>query len=185
MKLLQSKKGDLGVQTVFFIMMAIFMMAIIVFGFSKIFFVNETLSEMEALDIKKEIESAYIHCEDPLAKGDKKTVKFKSNVFNSVCVASGEVDNEDFMNVLDDNNIGYDLNDAQFLLGVLEDLNNILVGGHNVILFNSKFAKNSDESYILKEFTIVDSFKADLASDRVSCDFDLEGDGVFEMTLIC
>lgn len=180
-----SKRAELSVQTVFFVMMSIFMIAIIVFGFSKIFFVSKTLSEMDALDIKKEVESAFKHCEDPLAKGDKKTVKFKSDVFNSVCIASGEVSEEDFLNVMYDQGISYDLDDYQLLIGVLNDVNSVFAGGHNVILFESSFAKNSGNNYILKDFTIVDSFRADFATDKVFCDFDLEGTGVFEMTLTC
>ncbi len=181
---IRSRKAELGIETMFFILMGIIMIAIIVFGFNKIFLVNDTLSQLEVNDMKNQIEDAFNHCEDPLAKGDVQVVKFKNNLFNSVCVMSGEVTQDDFLNLLYENDISYDLNNIDFLYGVLRDVNTIFQSGDNVILFDSTFIKTQD-TYLLSDFQITHSFNVNFASDKLFCQFDKEGEGEFELKLTC
>ena len=90
------RKANISVQTLFYIMMAIFMVAIIIYGIEKIFDTQEMLEDSELTFIKQEIVSTLEYCDDPLNSG-KRIIEIQNPKVNSVCILSGTKEEvEDF-----------------------------------------------------------------------------------------
>ena len=65
--------------------MLIFFVWLIAFGIGKIFFVQDTLSNNERVEIQEKIKNALSECQDPLNKGRKFSVYINHNQINSIC----------------------------------------------------------------------------------------------------
>jgi len=80
------KKATITTKSIFFILMSIIMVWIMVFGINKIFLIEKTLEDQDKLIIKKELITALKYCQDPLNKGNLKTIELKKYGFNSICL---------------------------------------------------------------------------------------------------
>lgn len=147
-------KANIGVQTIFFILMSLFMVWIIVFGISQIFFVKDVLTESDRLEIQDQIKELVNYCNDPLNRGNKYKVEVKHEEINTVCFISD----------------GIDLN---------TDLGTIYDGGDNVVLLDVTSGDYND--VLNSNYDIVDSFKIyhEFESSDTTC-FDVS-DEVFEV----
>lgn len=85
------KQGSLGVQTLFYILMAFIFVWIIVFGIQQIAGIGDQLSETERLEIRSDIQSNFEYCENPLNDGAKRTVEFSHNAFDIVCIVGEDI----------------------------------------------------------------------------------------------
>ena len=83
-----TKKAALSTQTFFYIFMAIVFIAILFYGFQKIFDLQEQVPEQERIILKNDLHNALDYCSVPLNKGSVKTIKFTSSSFNTVCLIS-------------------------------------------------------------------------------------------------
>ena len=173
-------KGEISIQTIFFIFMVIIFVAIIGFGISKIFFVTKTLSDVEKQEILSDISNALEHCEDPLAKGDKKIINIKNKGFNSICLFASGDDSSKFTQIFLDNNIVIptDLESTFFSIA-----DTVFESGENVMLFDISFYEDNGQ-YVLSEFDILDSFNVDYYGSTF-CDFDLQNTGSLSFELVC
>ncbi len=87
-------KANISVQTIFFILMVIVFIAILFFGFQKMFESQELLSEIERIEISKKLQDAFDLCDDPLNRGSLKTVYFSNSKFDTVCVLADTLESE-------------------------------------------------------------------------------------------
>lgn len=83
---MKSNKAELTVQMLFFIMMGLLMIGIITFGFTKLFFVSETLDEAEFLETKLEIKELFEQCEDPINRGTKFSREFDLGPITTILI---------------------------------------------------------------------------------------------------
>lgn len=164
------KKANIGVQTIFFIMMAAIMVYILIFGFNNLFKVSEELSEQELAEIRDDLEAAFEFCEDPLNKGNERLVIVRNKAFNSVCWLA------------EDNTRIQAASPA-----LMDELGIIQEGGDNVILLKTSFTRQSSgsENFRLEDFIIIDSFHAEVGISRGSCQFDLNNSGEFRILIPC
>ena len=158
------RRAEIAMQTIFFIMMSIFMVAIIVFGLSRVFMVSEQLSEQERVEIINNLKEGFEYCEDPLNRGNVRVIDLKSSLFNGVCVVGADFSS------------GYDKLDSE--------LASVYLGGDNVVLFKSKFTRDSQNNLVVSEANVVDSFLIDYDGD-VGCSFAESGESVVEFEISC
>lgn len=149
---MNKKNANIGVQTFFYIMMIMFMIAIIIFGLSKLLSTKELISEQDLAFVKKEVETALTYCEDPLNRGGSKKFEIKHKSFNTIMVLT-----KDPQNLKSDGtpNIG------MRSLSTQEDLIKYLDAGENIILANSVFSGKTIESFV-----VIDSFLIDFDQEN-------------------
>lgn len=159
------KKAEITIQTIFFIMMSVFMITIMIFGISKIFLVDEQLSEQDRIEIQEKIKNAISYCDDPLNRGNKKVFEFQNKLFNGVCIINNEVKNNEV-------NMEYEYLKEIYLDG----------DGNNIVLIKTLFQYGENEP-IEKE--IISSFKVNKELSETKCWYDVENTGKVEMNIIC
>ena len=84
-------KKAIGVQVLFYILMAFIFVWIILFGINQIAGLNDQLSETERLEIKSDLEETFQYCENPLNDGAKKTLEFSHSEFDIVCIVGQDI----------------------------------------------------------------------------------------------
>jgi len=174
------RKGELSIQTLFFILMAFIFVWIIVFGFQKLFLVQDHLTNQEQLEIKSQLKAAFEYCEDPLNRDNFKIFKIKGSKFNSVCLLP--TDPDEFISFLtSDDFIGVTF-DQSIQSRLYNDVVNLIEGGDNVILFDTEFGKQGN-LHVAKGYDLIDSFGVDATEEF--CAFDLNGEGVIEFRVQC
>ena len=127
--------------------MGLIFVSMLIFGFQKIFLVKDQISQFDKLEIKKNIEDALSYCNDPLNKGNIKTININHKAFDGICVLS-----DDFQN----SQGKYD-----YLASRFPDLVKVVDAGENVVLVKSKYTVQNDISDLI-ELMVIDSFKVDL-----------------------
>ena len=155
------RNGQIAVNTIFYILMVVFMVAILVFGIQKLFFAKDVVSEQERLELQKELITAYEYCEDPLNSGNIKVFEFKTNLFNAIYLLG------------DDIHTNPNYNNDEFVA--------LYEAGDNVVLTkqNSFEAGNWDDMYV------VDSFAVEVTIDETFGNRDLDFDGTIEVKIVC
>lgn len=145
-------------QTVFYILMAIIFVGILIYGFTKIFEVNNEITETERIEIKNLILDGYDYCEDPLNLGGEYTQNIKNKKFNTICLIS---DTES--------------KSSKYY----QEFENIILGGDNAILIDSSINfEDTDLDTFFKRSKIIDSFKIDNLIEESTCMTD-------KITIIC
>lgn len=152
-------KANIGVQTIFYILMALLFVWLLIFGIQKIFFVEEKMSEQKRLEIKNELKDMLDACNDPLNKGKVMNGKFSHSSFNMMCfISEGEYRN-------------------------MSQLGGIYRGGDNVVLAKgTKIQGGSSEE--LKVRGIKDSFSINYEFNETSCISPLNS-GDLEINIEC
>lgn len=151
------KKAQISVQTFFFILMSIFFVWILIFGYNQIRNVDEQISEQEQILLTKEIKGALEYCSDPLNKGSSKIIKIESKKFNGICL----IGKNDF-NTVKYGKLGIDLNKLKS-----EQIQD------NVFLIKAEIKLNSATlEYDFTNPQLIDSFYADITEPKDSfCSF--------------
>lgn len=85
-------KKALSTQALFFFFMAAIFVYLIIFGFQKIFLVQDHLSEEEHRELIKKLQEDLNYCNDPLNKGNKKLIEYNSPKFDFFCVVGNPID---------------------------------------------------------------------------------------------
>ena len=144
MKKLKSKNSWLQTQTLFYVFMILSFIGIIIFGMSKFFFIEKTISQSDKLTLINEVKSSFKKCEDPLNKGSISTLKHSKNTFNSICLFDDENKiNDVFLNDFEDDTIKDDLrNDLKKIIGTE---NNLIFLDLKTITKSGKISLNSYE----------------------------------------
>ena len=170
MKILQSKKAEIGVETLFLILMGILFIGILVFGFTKFFDVEDNLSEQEKQEIKQYIKTSFEYCEDPLNKGNFKTFEIKNNEFNIICL------------------IGEDILQTTNQYNQYTDLVQLYENDENVILIDGSFKLIQDDNNNKYQFTnyyIVDSIKLNSKLQETKCYIEDDKKNLIEVKIFC
>lgn len=156
--MLKKKFNKKGFETnvIFFILMAIIFVGILIFGFNKIFFLKEQISEQERIEIKIKLKNLFEFCDEPLNRGSFKKEKIKSDLFNGIYLLGDDLLNPNF-----------DMSNFP------QELKTIKETGDNIVLFKSKF-KTENDKIIFIDFNIIDSFK--IENDFSFVNFFLDGD---------
>ncbi len=79
-------KKALSTQALFFFFMAAIFVYLLIFGFQKIFFVQEELSDQDRRELISKLEDAFSLCSDPLNKGNIQRIEVKNNKIGGVCI---------------------------------------------------------------------------------------------------
>jgi hypothetical protein len=78
-------KKAITTQVIFFIAMSLIMIWIIIFGLQKINTVSSTISQQEEIEIRAELEDAFLFCSDPINSGSLKRIDLSGRPYNSIC----------------------------------------------------------------------------------------------------
>ncbi len=175
MKFRKIKKSNISIQTFFFILMSIFMILIIIYGFKKITFVNDTISEQDRILFQKEIQEGFEYCNDPLNKGSSKTISLKSSLFNSVCVIKKDISEDELSSI-----IGLDNSDnlRDEIIGLLATLDSD--DSYGVIFIKSTIS-NSNE---LSNYNIINFIQVSDSKENI-CSFDTKNSGQVDLKINC
>lgn len=161
------KKSQITIQTFFFILMSIFFVWIIIFGFKQISNVNNQISDQDKVLIEKDLKDGFEYCNDPLNKGSQKIVKIEHKDINGICV----------LNNINEIPIEYNNYKTQ--------ISSVFDGGDNVVLFNGNYI-NSNSGYIIKELIVTGSFNIDNQSIKnTTCWIDNSHKGFVVINFIC
>lgn len=163
---INGRKANMAINTIFYIMMSLFMAGILVFGFNKMFLVQDVLSEQERIEVKADIVSALEYCADPLNSGNIKNIEVKHNLFNSMCVVSKGSDLRGF---IDDEDL---IAELSILRSSLND------NEYKLVLMKTSFVNGG-----LQSFNIVDDSDFEFSKDE--CFFDYENSGVINLQVSC
>lgn len=159
------KKGGIEINSLFYILMIIIFVLLLVFGFKKIFIVNDILSQQEEYEIKKNLKETYEYCNDPLNKGNYRNFEIINQKFNALCI-------------LGDN--FYETKYSKY-----EDFIQIFEGGDNLILIQTDL-RIDGENYILHNYNIMDSIKIDIGKiSSTFCNFDKDNSGKLLVEIKC
>lgn len=162
-KKLNNKKGEISIQTIFFILMAIIFVTILIFGFQKMFEVEKNLSEQERIEIKKYMKDSFEYCEDPLNSGNFKTFEIKNNLINVICIL-GE--------------------DAETKYVNYPDFLQLYSTKQKVIMLDTSFKIENGE-HIFTNYFIVDSIKLDTDMPESKCYIKNEDKNLIEVKIEC
>lgn len=149
------KKTQISMQTFFMILMGIFFVWILIFGYNQIINVKTQISDQEKLFLKNEIKDALEYCNEPLNKGSSKVFEFKSKEFNGICL-------------IGDNNF-----DTSYgsLGATLNGFKTAKVK-ENVYLIQAVGSKDpATGKYTIKSYKIVDKMYADFGNQSSKCSF--------------
>lgn len=161
------KKGEMSVNTIFYILMVIIMVGILIFGYQRIFETQKTISKVDLLGIKDYLEKNFEECSDPLNRGNLKTFEIKHDAFNSICI----IKKGDDLSLLSSNS---DLVDELDIFEDSLDENEAIC-----VLIDTDFGSSGT----LEEFNIIDKFELDY--DRSECFFDFANKGLLTIQLKC
>lgn len=146
---MENKKASIG-QNFFYIMMAFAFVWILVFGYSKMSAIGDTLSEQERIDIKNEFEELVEFCMDPLNKGSEKYISIKHQSINAVCFLDENYESSNFFS-----------DELNF-----EELDILYENGNNIVLLDSSFDLDGKINSI---DTITDSVSSNYEFSKTSC----------------
>jgi len=158
---MKNQKAELTIQSIFFIMMIIFLIWIVQFGISKMFFAEDTISEQERIELKNYLIKSYSFCDDSLNKGTFKNIEIKNNRVNVLC----ELDKS----ILDTTN---DYN--QFL-----ELITLYENGENTVLINGDIINGE-----INSITVLDAFNSKINFSETNC-FIKENNKRLEIKIQC
>lgn len=162
--MVKMKKAEIGIEALFYVLMAIIFVWILIFGFQKIFFVQEQLSEQERIEIKFDLRDALNECDDPLNKGNVQNLEIVSKNFNSVCV------------------LGSDLEMSEY--NIYSDLVDVRDSGDNVALVRFDFIKNAEGNYYIDDYSVMDKLRVDFEIGETFCWNDYD-DGIIKVSIEC
>ena len=165
-KRFKSKKGDITMETVFFILMGMVFAGLLIFGFNKIFFIQETMSEQEKQSIRIDIENAFEKCLDPLNRGSVHYEKIQHESFNAICLLG-----DDASSLLEKNKYGLNKNETKLLYS--SDFNGILI--------KSDYFKDGK----LVNPQIIEQLKLGNSFDTTTCYFYDKTKGGIELKIKC
>jgi len=163
---MKNNKGDITVQTIFYILMTIVFVGILIFGFQKLFDVEKTLSEQERIEIKQYIKTSFDYCEDPLNKGNFKTFEIKNNLFNTICI------------------LGEDIKDSGNQYNKYEDFVKLYEAEQNVVMFDTSYKKSVDEIEFV-DYMIIDSMRIDSKLAQTKCYMRDDQRNLIEVKISC
>jgi len=166
------KKGGLTTKSIFFIMMSLIMIWIIFFGINKILLVEKTLTNQEKIIIKKEIKDALKYCQDPLNKGNLKTIKLDKFGFNSICIINNS------MNL---NNLEIFNTNPQLIKDGKKYQNSINVNDSIVLLMKTSISSNKE----ILEANIVNKIEFKDMKINNFCQWDLENKDKLNLKIQC
>lgn len=165
-KLVINKQANIGVQTIFYILMAFFMVWILVFGYQKLFIIQDYLSDSERLEITAKLQELYKYCDDPLNSKNVQYYKIKNKNFNGICLLG-----DDFMSSQYASYYGF---------------SEVFDSGMNAVVINTNFRASVSGVFELVDYDIVDSFKLDVESiSDTFCNFDLNNTGSINLKIQC
>lgn len=164
------KKAEIGIEALFYVFMAIIFVWILIFGFQKIFFVQEQLSEQDRIEIIKGIKESIEYCDDPLNADNVKVIEFNNIFFNSMCLIDSNFD----FGELD---IRYSNNDFVDDINIIKDN---IGSKSNIILLKTSFVDDN----LLDKYVIIDSEEVE-TNVLPFCNFDFEEKGEFKVEIIC
>ncbi len=170
------KAIEIGISTLFYILMGIFMIWIIVFGYQKIMGVNELISEQDRAKIKNELKNALEYCNDPLNQGSTTRIQINHKAFNSLCMINPK-STTGFISVRDEDAFSTLLANANTEFGQIADTQN------NVIVLKTEFV-GSKGNEKMTEFQIIDTFKID-GKIQNQCILDKENTGKLDLIFTC
>lgn len=163
--MVEVKKSQIAVNTIFYILMVIFMIGIIVFGMQKLFFTKDLISEQERIEIQKDLTEALEYCYEPLNSKNLKYVEFRNKLFNGFCVLGDDFGSSKHKNI--------------------EGFKELYEAGDNVILLKTAFGINQTGGFEIQEFVIVDAFKVEVNIPETFCNFDYNNTGVAKLEIEC
>lgn len=164
---IRDKRGEMGVETFFYILMSIVFIWILFFGYQKIFMVQDQISEQDRIEVLNGLKDSFEYCEDPLNRGNVKVVEINGGKYNSLCVID-----KNFNFTWDGLNISIVRDDMKSIRDTLAEQERVLV------LMDTVFVGNE-----LKRFNIVSSFKIDSGDNF--CSFDVENTGSLKARIEC
>ena len=164
MKNLKINKKAMEVQSIFYILMSLIMIAIIMFGLKQVTSVSEQLSDTERVEIQNELKKKFESCEDPLNRGNIEFIELEDQKFNAICF------------------LGSDYETSSELQNALNEYDEIVaIGstGDNVILLKTEFVESTTtKNQIISSFKI----QADVSS---FCKFPTKDTSDFNFELKC
>ncbi|MDA3855832.1 MAG: hypothetical protein PF569_06220 [Candidatus Woesearchaeota archaeon] len=165
----KTKKSEIGIETLFYVFMAIIFVWILIFGFQKIFLVQDVLNENDRIEIMNDIKDSIEYCDDPLNKGTVKVIDFKNNFFNSMCLVDVNFEFGDLAIIPSDD--------------FVEDINLIMenTGSKSTILLLKTSFINNDS---LEDYVIIDAEEVE-TNVLPFCSFDFGGQGEFKAEIVC
>lgn len=152
--MVKNKKADMGVETIFYIFMAVIFVVIVGYGVNKLFFVSEQISEVELVKIEKDLKDAITYCDDPLNSGNQRSFNFDHKAFNGVCIFGDDFSS--WVKSLEGN-------------WPKEDFESIEDGGDNIVLLQTFYVKDGSGEYVLNEGRVISSFSLMGVSDKSFC----------------
>lgn len=158
----KTNKKAMAVNTVFYIMMSIFMIAIIFFGFQQIFNVSDQLNENERVEIIDKIKKNLEKCEDPLNKNNLDYLTFQHQSFNTLCIVSDSAPSE-------------------LPTETQDEIDKIIDSEENVILLKT----TSLEDGSVAKAQIVSSFRIENVPTDTQCFIDTKNTGKLIINLEC
>ena len=159
-------KKAMSVSVLFYIMMSIFMVWIIIFGYQKITDTQNVISQQEIFEIEQEITQKFEYCDDPLKRDSQIKIKVKSNNFNVFCLL-GE-DSSSFS-----------------ILG--NELDQIFETGDNIVLMKTNLNEvNGNYQIPVDNYNIVSTFRIDLKNNQQRTDcWNDQNEGRFDIVIDC
>lgn len=159
------KKAQITGQTIFYILMGILFVSILIFGFQKIFSLQNTLDDQERLEIKNYMRDSFEYCEDPLNAGNFKTFEIENNGFNIICLLGEDV-YEKYPDYID------------FLT--------LYNTSQNVVIMNTDWTEDENGDYQFDNTdNIIDSIKLDSVISKTQCFVKDSGKNLIEVKIRC
>ena len=162
-------KKSVTMSIVFYVLMSIIFTGILIYGTSKIFFIEEQIDIQENFELKEDLKKIFTFCEDPLNKGNIKTFEFKTDLNLIVKTNKKELEKSDF----EKHNI---------LIENLDEINLILETEKNNILIRANIKKGND-FYNIVNYQILGSFKT--TNYKTDIIFDFENSGYKDFRVEC
>ena len=162
-------------ETVFYILMGIVFIGLLTFGFNKIFFAQETLSNQEKEAIRMDIENAFEKCLDPLNRGSVQYEKIKHESFNAICKLGTDINETDAYNTAIANGdiINYNLN--------VEESQILYRAEYNAILIEADYFKDGQ----MVNPQIIEQIKIDNDFPITECYYQDQSKGTIELEIKC
>lgn len=126
-----NKKAELSIQILFFILMAILMVSIIVFGITKLLFVEETLDKTQLYSLENSLKETLEYCDEPINRGTKKISTLEANGFSKVCLLPDT----------------FSFNNSDFSFLQQDEIDILFTSGENVILLD-------EDNQVISSFAI-------------------------------
>jgi len=156
-------KAAINMQIIFMILMGVFFVGILIFGYSNLTYNKEILDKAEVQKIQAEIKSLLEYCSDPLKSGSNRIKEIRNNKIGGICLLSDDLSNGGEFSGLSNTN----------------SIKTIHETGDNVVILGKGSSEN-DASDILDSFEV--TFYNSI--DETQCWF-AEGSDVVEIDITC